>query len=45
MRPRGLPSPWIIVTNTYGTEKKQPSRQREMIAILVYETVAEGEDA
>lgn len=45
MRPRGLSSLWIIVTNTYGTEKKQPSRQREMVAVLTYEIVAEGEDA
>ena len=45
MRPRGLPSSWIIVSSTYGTEKKQPSRQREMITALTYEEMAEGDDA
>jgi len=45
MRPRGLPSSWIIVTAAYGTEKKQPSRQRELTAALAYEETAEGDDA
>lgn len=41
MRPRGLLSSWIIVTNTYGTEKKQPSRQQEMALALTYEKEAD----
>jgi hypothetical protein len=43
MRPRGLPSSWIIVSVTYGTEKTQPSRQRELAAAVAYEIAAEGD--
>lgn len=41
MRPRGLLSSWIIVSRTYGTEKKQPSRQRETALALAYEKEAD----
>jgi hypothetical protein len=42
MKPRGVPSSWIIISTTYATEKNQPSRQRERDNALAYETAADG---
>jgi hypothetical protein len=42
MRPRGLSSGWINISATYGTDKKQPGRQREFAVALAYEAIADG---
>jgi hypothetical protein len=41
VRPRGLPSSWINVSATYGTDKNQPSRQREREQALAYEAAVD----
>lgn len=34
MRPRGVPSIWLKVSNTYVTERKQPTRAAERAVAL-----------
>jgi len=37
MRPRGLRAGWIIVSRTYGTTPRQPTRAAEYAAALAFE--------